>query len=231
MIDFLLAIGCFLVAHLVPPIPAVRCRLIAVCGRRAYIFGYSSLSLALLVWIVVAARQAPFIPLWDPAPWQAAVSIAAMPLALWFLLIGFSESNLLSISFRRRNPAIPPSSMVAITRHPVLWGFLIWAASHIAPNGDVVSLVLFGGITALAAVSMPILDFRARRRLGYEQWQKIASPTSVLPFAAIISGRAKVAVTWKFLLLTGAAIIVYLWFLFFGHQLLIGINPLVWIGR
>ena len=230
MAEFLLSISCFILAHLVPPLPVVRNRLIAICGRRVYLIGYSLLSLTLLTWIIVAARRAPFIPLWDPAPWQAAVGIVAMPLAFWFLLLGCVESNVLSISFRRRNPADCLSLIVVITRHPVLWGFLIWAAAHIPPNGDLVSLILFGGISTLALAGMYVLDHRARVRLGHHEWLKKSAPTSVLPFAAIISGRAELLLNWRFTLLTGTAIAAYFWFLFYGHQLLIGMSPLAWLG-
>ena len=45
---------------------------------------------------------------------------------------------------RRSDPAAPLAPIVTTTRHPVLWGFLIWAVAHLPPNGDVVSIVLFG---------------------------------------------------------------------------------------
>ncbi|MCB1486308.1 MAG: NnrU family protein, partial [Bauldia sp.] len=53
MAEFLLAILLFLVAHVVPPAPPVRRRLVALLGRRGYLLAFSVLSLALLVWIVV----------------------------------------------------------------------------------------------------------------------------------------------------------------------------------
>jgi uncharacterized membrane protein len=51
MTNFLLAILAFLLAHVVPPAPPLRGRLIALFGRRAYLTIYSLVSTLLLVWI------------------------------------------------------------------------------------------------------------------------------------------------------------------------------------
>lgn len=59
MTQFLLALGAFLLAHAVPPLPAVRGRLVALLGRRAYLILYSALSLVLLAWLISAASRAP----------------------------------------------------------------------------------------------------------------------------------------------------------------------------
>ena len=64
MIEFVGALVAFLAAHVVPPLPPVRARLIGALGHRGYIAGYSALSLALIAWVIAAALRAPFIPLW-----------------------------------------------------------------------------------------------------------------------------------------------------------------------
>lgn len=153
-----------------------------------------------------------------------------MPLSFWFLLAGLAEANPLSISLRRRKPddSLPP--IVTITRHPVLWGFTIWAATHIPPNGDVVSIVLFATLTALAIAGFPLLDRRARRRLGNEKWIELSRSTSVVPFAAILTGKTKIRVNAAFMLQAGAAIAAYFWFLFQGHIIFVGTSPLLWIS-
>ena len=223
MAEFLLAILLFLVAHVVPPAPPVRRRLVALLGRRGYLLAFSVLSLALLVWIVVAARSAPYIALWSVSPWQPVVPVVAMPLAFWFVVAGLAEPNPLSISLRRADLTLPLAPIVVITRHPVLWGFLIWAGAHLPPNGDVVSLVLFGG---MAVAGMPLMDRRARHRLGRERWTALSRGTSVLPFLAIVMRRARVRLSVPFLRHTAIGLAAYLWFLFQAHQLLIGPAPL-----
>ena len=226
MTEFLLAISAFIIAHVVPPVPSIRAFLIALIGRPLYILGYSLLSLALLAWIIVATRRAPYISLWDPAPWQAVITLALMPLAFWLVIAGLAEPNPLSITLRRASPEFLPGPVVTITRHPVLWGFVIWAGAHIPANGDVVSLILFGGMLAFALGAFPTLDRRARRRLGEESWQALSQITSAVPFAAIVARKATFRPNSLFFVCTAVAVLAYLWFLLEGHRILIGLDPL-----
>ncbi|WP_180899621.1 NnrU family protein [Martelella soudanensis] len=228
MTNFLLAILAFLLAHVVPPAPPVRVRLIALLGRRVYLTAYSAVSTLLLVWIVVAARSAPSIYLWYPALWQALVPLIAMPFAFWFIAAGLAAQNRISITFRRSGEAALQGPITAITRHPVLVGFLIWSLAHIPPNGDVVSLILFGGMGLLALAGMPVLDRRARRRLGDAEWVAVRAQTSIVPFLAIVEGRAHFNTDRSFWLWTGLGLALYAWFLLQGHRMLIGVDPLAW---
>jgi len=229
MTNFLIAILAFLLAHVIPPAPPVRARLIALLGRPVYLFAYSFLSILLLVWIIVAARSAPLIYLWYPAPWQALVPVIAMPFAFWFITAGLAAQNRLSITFRRSVEMGSQGSITAITRHPVLIGFLIWSLAHIPPNGDVVSLILFGGMGLLALAGMPVLDRRARRRLGDAEWASVRAQTSVVPFLGLIEGRAHLRMDRDFWLWTGLGLAFYVWFLLQGHRLLIGVDPMAWL--
>ncbi|MCD1636326.1 NnrU family protein [Martelella mediterranea] len=229
MTNFLLAIFAFLLAHVVPPAPPVRARLIALFGRRVYLTVYSAVSTLLLIWIIIAARQAPMIYLWYPAPWQAFVPIIAMPFAFWFIATGLAAQNRVSVTFRRNTGAGAQGTIIAITRHPVLIGFLIWALAHIPPNGDVVSLILFGGMGLLAFAGIPLLDRRARRRLGDAEWATVRAQTSIVPFLAIIEGRAHPHANRSFWLWSGLGLVFYVWFLLQGHRLLIGVDPLAWL--
>ena len=229
MTEFLTAIALFLIAHVVPPTPPLRTRLVARFGRRAYLLGYSLVSLTLIAWIVAAARRAPYLPLWDHAPWQALVPVLVMPLATWLLIAGLVEPNPLSISLRATRPETELGPVAAVTRHPVLWAFLLWAGSHVPPNGDVVSVILFGGMALLAIAGFAVVDRRARRRLGEERWRMLAVATSIVPFAAILAGRTRARVSAQLLFSITAALAVYLWFLLQGHQVLIGPDPLAWL--
>ncbi len=124
------------------------------------------------------------------------------------------------MSRRRAGP------ITAITRHPVLWGFLLWAASHVPPNGDLVAVVLFGTMVAFSLVGFVLLDAKARRRLGPARWRAMSRATSVLPFVALLSGRATLAPSRGSLIALASALALYAWFLAQGHALLIGPDPL-----
>ncbi|MGF1631692.1 MAG: NnrU family protein [Kiloniellaceae bacterium] len=69
MTTFLLAIAVFIVAHVVPAATGLRAWLIGRFGRRAYLVGYSLVSLAALAWVIPprccisTGRSSPSIPL------------------------------------------------------------------------------------------------------------------------------------------------------------------------
>lgn len=223
MIEFFIALAAFLVAHLIPASPGLRAGLIARMGRTAYLVAYSVLSLALLGWLVVAAQRAETVWLWDPSPWQWHVPFIVMPIAAFLLVAGLVQPNPLSISFRGGKT---PGPITAVTRHPVLWAFLLWALAHIPPNGTLVALLLFGTMAAFSLVGFALLDAKARKRLGPERWRALSAGTSVVPFAALVAGKAPWSALSRLVLPALIAAALYLWFVFQGHALLIGPDPL-----
>jgi uncharacterized membrane protein len=227
MIEFLLALSAFLLAHAIPPLPSVRGRLVALFGRRIYLILYSGLSLVLLAWLITAAMRAPHVQVWYPLPWHAAIPVVVMPIALWLLIAGLAEGSPLSVSIRPADATTEPGPMASITRHPVLWGFFLWSVAHIPPTGHVVALILFGGMALLALAGMFALDRRARKRLGAERWEMLAARSPLIPFAGISRGSSvlRAVVSWP----AAAALLVYLWFLLDGHRRLIGPDPMAWM--
>jgi uncharacterized membrane protein len=223
MTEFSIALASFLAAHLIPASPGLRSRLVSLMGRCTYLAAYSALSLALIAWLVAAAREAESPVLWEAAAWQWHVPFALMPVATFLLVAGLLAPNPLSISFRTGSEA---GAITVISRHPVLWAFLLWALAHIPPNGDLVSLILFGGMAALSLSGFVILDAKARRRLGTERWHALSKNTSVVPFAALLAGRVASRSIGQLLLPALIAAGLYAWFVLQGHALLIGPDPL-----
>lgn len=223
MTAFLAALAFFLIAHLLPAAPPVRARLVAALGRRGYLLAYSGVSLALLAWLIATARAAEDITLWEPAAWQWWVPLAVMPFAAFLLVAGLIEANPLSVSLRSGEhlPAV-----AVITRHPVLWGFLLWAGAHVPPNGRLVGVLLFGAMALLAAVGVPLVDRKARVRLGAARWVALAGRSSALPFASLLAGRAERPHPAPLLLSGALAAALTAGFLLGGHTLLIGPDPL-----
>lgn len=43
-------------------------------------------------------------------------------------------------------------------RHPMLWSVVIWSGAHLLVNGDVASIVLFGGLALWALASMLLIN-------------------------------------------------------------------------
>ena len=228
--EFFLSVAVFLLAHIIPPAPPVRAKLVSMLGRRTYLIAYSVLSIGLLTWMIIAGQRAPYIGLWQLAEWQWWLTIFTMPFALWLVLAGLFEPNPLSVSLRKKEVDAPLSLSAGVTRHPVLWGFFLWALAHLFPNGDVVSLVLFGGMMILAVVGAFVVDKRTKRRMGEEQWQTLASKTSLVPFVALLKGQAKPRISASAILWIIVSLLTYFWVLFSLHADYLGADPLAGIG-
>lgn len=224
MIQFILAFALFLALHSIPAIPAIRQRLVAALGRRTYLILYSLASIASLAWVFHAALALDYVEIWPPAAWQAWITLLLVPVALFLLIAGLVSPNPLSISFRRGQDR--PGAIVSVTRHPVLWGFILWAFGHVIANGDLRSLMLFGTLGLFALLGIWMTDRRNRRRLG-PQWEIRAGATSILPFAAILAGKTRFRIDHAFVLSLAAAALVTLWLLLGGHAGLFSADPLV----
>lgn len=164
MTEFLIAYAVFLLAHALPGATGLRAWLIARLGRRGYIIGYSLLSTALLVWLVSAAMRAPYVELWAPSRALMLVPFALMPLACLLLAAGATRPNPASLSFRSGPADRARPGLLALLRHPVLWALALWGGSHAAANGDLVSVMVFGGLALFSLAAMPMLERRARKR-------------------------------------------------------------------
>lgn len=224
MIQFGIAVAVFVLTHLIPAVPAIRQGLIARLGQKGYTILFSLVSLASLTWVIVAVLNAPVVLLWDSAGWQAWATLILTPLGLFLAAAGLMSPNPLSLSLfpgAERNKG----AIVLVTRHPVFWGVLLWALSHIPPNGDVRSLALFSLLAALAASGFWLGDRRARRKHG-ARWAELAEDTSILPFAATLAGRNRLRIDLPMLLALVLSAAIAWWLLAGGHAALFGVDPL-----
>ena len=181
----------FVIAHVVPTFPPVRRWFQVRLGEGGFTGAYSLLSLLLFAWLIREALLAPYIPLWFAGPWSFWFAIVLMPLALFLLVMGALAPNPLSIAFVTRpyDPAVPGA--VAITRHPILWGLGLWGLAHVPANGHLVGLILFGCLGVFALIGLRVVEDRRRAILGEAEWRALADGTSLLPFVAILRGRAR----------------------------------------
>lgn len=173
----------FVVTHLVPALPAVRGRLIGLFGRRTYFIVYGTVSLLLLLGLIVAASTAPYVEVWPVSDLLLAIPRLVMPVAIVLAVAGLLAPNPLSMSLNRRpfDPERP--GVVAIVRHPVLWALLIWSLAHMAANGDIAHLILFGTFAVMSVASMKSTDRRKQARLGRDGWEQLTVRAPQLPLA------------------------------------------------
>ena len=149
---------------------------------------FTVLSFGGLVWMILAFEAAPYEPLWS-IPELAWVPVLVMPFAAIFAVVGMTSSNPTSTgqerAIERDQPAL---GITRVTRHPFLMGVALWAASHIVANGEVASVIFFGGFLVLAIIGPLNIDAKLRHRRP-DAWQKLAQTTSIVPFVAILQGR------------------------------------------
>jgi uncharacterized membrane protein len=170
--EYAAAWGFFLATHALPSRPGLRPRLVAALGARGYTLAYSALSLAALAWLIGAAGRAPRLPLW-PQPAGAAwlVLASTLPAAL-LLAASLGRPNPYSFGGAKNHLFDPDRpGIVRLTRHPVLLALLLWALGHLAVNGELAHVLLFGGFAGFALLGMRMLDRRAIRRMGAEAWR------------------------------------------------------------
>lgn len=185
MLQLVLATAAFLATHFVSSTP-LRAALVGAAGERGYLGLYSLAAFATIFWMVFAYNRAPVEPLWTGL---RHVPAAVMPFAFIFIVSGVLSKNPTAVGqaklLAREDPA---HGILRVTRHPVMWGILLWAGAHIVARGDVKSVIFFGGFLLLAALGTRAIDARKSRESS-GQWPRFAALTSNIPFVAIAQGR------------------------------------------
>lgn len=219
------ALFVFFVTHSLPSMRGVRGSLVELMGERAFLFVYSAISLAVTGWLIAAALQAPAFELWPMTTLGMWVTVVAMFFAGLFLVWGLVTPNPFSIKIAPSNFSIDDVGLLAITRHPIMWGLALWAFGHLVSNGDAGPAILFTLLGSFALLGTLIFDARRKRDFGAERWAAMTAHTSAIPFAAVLSGRARIP--WRRLLgwPTWLAVALYL-ALLMVHQSVIGVSPL-----
>ena len=167
----------------------IRTTLVRLFGEKLFLTLYSMAITVLFVWLLLAFVSAPFEELWDDIPvleWAPAV---VMPVALFFAVCGLSTPNP-TIAGRDALTAgrDPTQGIMRITRHPFLNGVALWALVHLLANGDIASLILFGGLLILSTGGMWRIDRKKEAHHGAD-WGPVLLTTSAVPFLALIQKR------------------------------------------
>lgn len=213
------ATAAFLATHFIPATP-LRGVLVRAIGEKAYIALYSLLAFATIGWMVWAYNRAPLEPLWVGLRWLPA---AVMPFAFILLACGLLSRNPTIVGADKllKSPE-PARGIIRVTRHPVMWSFMLWALAHIVARGELGALVFFGAFLLLAALGAVLMDERKARTLG-EDWKRFAAVTSYYPFLAIAQGRNSfkaAEIGWRNPAIGLALYAIFFWF----HPMLFGIR-------
>lgn len=187
----------FLMSH------PLRAPLVRKLGEKGFQSLYSVVALitfGLMIYFYRAIGRED--PIWVAPAWAWILA----SLVMWIGAILFAGSFV-------RNPALPgarldkgaaPSGVLAITRHPMMWGFAAWAAVHLTVIGTPKALVFDGALLILAIAGSVGQDSKKAKLMG-ERFHEWAAQTAFVPFARGIAWPGTAAVvggTILFLLAT-----------------------------
>ncbi|MFC4293803.1 NnrU family protein [Novosphingobium tardum] len=169
----------------------LRGPMVRALGEKGFAGVYSLVSLAAFAWMILAFRAMPRrgLPLWNgsgTAIWIVASLVSIVALALF-------------IGSLRGNPALPGAvvhpegaqahagGVFRVTRHPMMWGFALWALAHVLVAPTARTLVLAGAIAFLALVGAHLQDGKKEVLMG-EGWRDWEAKTSYWPRLAALPG-------------------------------------------
>lgn len=221
------AAAAFVASHVVLSAAPLRASLVARLGERPFLGLYSAVSLILFGWMIAAFAAAERIDLWVPPMGLRLVAAAIVLFAFVFIVAGVTAPNPTAVG-QERAIAAPPGGILAVTRHPMMWGIVLWGIAHLLGSGDARGMIVFAAMIVLALAGMAHIEARKKAALG-SAWEGFAARTSLVPFAAIASGRSRFSLAeigWGRL---GLALAAYAGFLY-GHRLIFGVAPIPWFS-
>jgi uncharacterized membrane protein len=133
----------FLGTHAVSMLRGPRAAVIGRLGENGFKGLYTLISLigfGLIIWGFGSYRASGYIPVWTPPVWlrhlSALLLLPVLPLIFSAYAKGFVKARL---------------------KHPMILGVKVWSLAHLLSNGDLGSMLLFGGFllwSVLAFMSM-----------------------------------------------------------------------------
>ena len=214
----------FFFLHLLPSTP-LRPRAVSIVGEGVYSAIFSILSLVAIYWLVKQFNAAPYgDKLWLVPDWWRWVQAALILFAFILMIGGFLTPNPSTPigAEALKNPSLT-NGVFAITRHPVMWGFAIWAITHMISQATWRGFAFFGSFAATALIGSWLQQNRKRDTVP--GWGAFEAHTSFFPFAALLQDRTSFSLKafgwWKI------AVAVVAWAAMLHlHSWLFGVHPL-----
>ena len=193
MMALVAATAAFLLTHFVTSTP-LRAKLVATLGEWPYRGVYSLVAFVTLGWMIWAYTGAPREPLWTGF---RELPRLLMPLAFILIACGYVRNPTMVGADKLLKSEEPARGIIRITRHPIMWGLMLWAGAHVLARGDLRAVVFFGGFLLLAALGTILID---RRKQADPDFRRFKAVTSNIPFVAIAQGRNRIVwreIGWK----------------------------------
>ncbi|AWW73318.1 MFS transporter [Erythrobacter sp. KY5] len=179
IITLIAANAAFVGTHFIMSHP-LRAPMLKMLGKLGFQIAYSLVSIATLAWVYFAFKAAPPSDL--PGSGQIGWIIATLlTLPAMVLLAGSLMGN----------PALPtpqaeaqaraaPRGVFTITRHPMMWGFALWALSHIVLFWSLRTTITALAMGILALVGAKLQDRKKEALMG-DAWHQWKANTSYWP--------------------------------------------------
>jgi hypothetical protein len=175
ILSLALGMTSFVGTHLLLSHP-LRAGMVRRFGDQGFLGIYSLVGLATFSWTVIAFGRASSAPqLWDgqaTVPWVLACVLTLVAAALFLAsLVGnpaLAGTDVSGLATRL------PSGVFKITRHPMMSAFALWGVAHILVAPSPRTIILAGGITALAVIGSRGQDAKKVALYGQEwrMWMK-----------------------------------------------------------
>ena len=143
---FLLILGVLLwgVMHFLPAADAgIRRNLISRLGENPW-KGLFTLMIALSIFLIISG-------------WKSTIPQAVYIPPLWGRQV---TALLVLIGFVLFFAPYPPNNLKRLLRHPQLTGVICWGVGHLFANGDLRSIILFGGMSTWAFLEILLINRR-----------------------------------------------------------------------
>ena len=221
----------FVGIHLLISGTALRDVITGMIGEKAYTGLFALASLGAIVWLCIAFgaanASAANSVLFDAGAAFRSLGIGVMFLSFALVVPGVTRGNPGSAG---QEKAVV-NGVLRVTRHPFMWGVMLWSGFHLIGAGTLAATIFFGTFFLVASLGTRAIDGKVKRKRPAD-WQALSATTSNVPFAAIIAGKnhfvAREYFDWRF----GVALALLAAFTLF-HSALFGIAalPAAWLGR
>lgn len=94
-----------------------------------------------IVLMVIGYRMTDYVHVWAPPSFMTHINNLLVLIALYLM-----------------SPAAQKGKLLNGMRHPMLAGFRVWAVAHLLVNGDLASIILFGGLFVWAFLEVIVIN-------------------------------------------------------------------------
>lgn len=179
IINLIAANAAFVGTHFIMSHP-LRAAMVKPLGNMGFQVAYSVVSIATLAWVYFAFKAAPPADL--PGSGNTGWIIATLlTLPAMVLFAGSMVGNPAMPTPQAANQArAEPRGVFRVTRHPMMWGFALWALSHIVLHWSLRTTITATAMLILALVGAKLQDRKKEALMG-EAWAVWSSRTSYWP--------------------------------------------------